>query len=493
MLKNFLSNIQDIKKWESNNLFWWIITYNSNNVALEFFPKWIVTNETINQKIQEFEKMENQLNKILKELQLSELSDIEIDFVQNIIETMFYRIQYLKKSIYFEAEKSGEFFISPEKRKNLLDEINNLQNLVYWWEVSKNPEERKKTLEKLAEKFIRNQKLISDEEKEIMKNFFLNLDFDINNFELKNIKDDKNFLKDIYFKSEDSEKNKEKFEQFIQIIQLVLGLYWLNNYKINIDKNITNFSVKYDEEKINIPEKNIETTSIFRLLQLIDHEIWVHAIRGNNTNNWLKIAGNNYIDAEEWLATHSEMAFTKEIDEIFGEITPAHFSMLIAENYNYKDSKKIFIILEKLNWNKNFEKDWIAKAKRSKRFVSWDLPWANRKDVSYTRGNIEISQKLLNMNNKERKIFLKNFYFSKLSLEDQKFVPYFREIFGDENHKYPIWVGKILFKKLMWEKIFFEEFMKRDSRFIENEIKFNTKRKIIEILKILEENKKNHN
>ena len=62
---------------------------------------------------------------------------------------------------------------------------------------------------------------------------------------------------------------------------------------------------------------------------------------------------------------------------------------------------------------------------------------------------MQISQKLVSMNNAERKQFLKNFYFSKLALEDQKFVEDFREIFGDENHKYPIWVGKIIYKKLL--------------------------------------------
>lgn len=103
----------------------------------------------------------------------------------------------------------------------------------------------------------------------------------------------------------------------------------------------------------------------------------------------------------------------------------------------------------KINGSKNYEKDASNRMKRVKRFVSWDLPGANRKDVSYTRGNLAISQKLANMNNDERKVFLKDFYLSKLSLQDQKFVPYFREIFGDENHKYPLWVGKILFKKLM--------------------------------------------
>lgn len=86
---------------------------------------------------------------------------------------------------------------------------------------------------------------------------------------------------------------------------------------------------------------------------------------------------------------------------------------------------------------------------RVKRFVSFDLPGANRKDVAYTRGNIEISQKLSSLSDEERKEFLKNFYFAKLALEDQKFVSEFEKIFGTENHKYPLWVGKIIFKKLL--------------------------------------------
>lgn len=488
MLKNFLSNIQDIKKWESNNLFWWIITYNSNNVALEFFPEWIVTNETIFQKIQEFEKMENQLNKILKELQWSELSDVEIDFVQNIIETMFYQIQYFKKSIYFEAEKSGQFSFSPEEQEKLLKEINNLQNLVYGEEISKNPEEVQMILNEISQKFLKNQENLSDEEKNIIEGFFEKFNYKLPK-KSKNTLPENHILKNTFFGSKNPKENKEKINDFIQIIGKIFELYGLDDWQIDISEDKTNFSVSYSENKIFVPKTKITTTSIFRLLQLIDHEIGVHTIRGHNTNHSLQTTGPNYLDYEEWLATHSEMSFENEISEIWWNITEHHITTFIAENYNANDTEKILQIWYKINGSKNYEKDASNRMKRVKRFVSWKLPGANRKDVSYTRGNIEISQKLLNMNNDERKIFLKDFYFSKLSLKDQKFTPYFREIFGDKNHKYPIWVGKILFKKLMWEKIFFEEFMNRDWRFVENDIKFNTKRKIVKILKILEKNK----
>lgn len=66
----------------------------------------------------------------------------------------------------------------------------------------------------------------------------------------------------------------------------------------------------------------------------------------------------------------------------------------------------------------NYEKTAHDRMLRVKRFVSWDLPGANRKDVAYTRGNLDISQKLSSLSPEERKAFLKDFYFSKLALED---------------------------------------------------------------------------
>lgn len=485
--QNFLSHIQDIKKWKNNIPFWWIITYNADNIALEFFPEWIVTETTINQKIQEFEDLEKRLSKISDDLQSSNLSDMEIDFIWNIIEMMFYQIQYFKKSIYFEAEKSGQYSISHEKRIKLLDEINNLQNLVYGEEISKKPEEVKMVLDEISQNFLKKQWLLSDEEKFIMTEFFKKFHYSLPEKEEVAASENNN-LKKIFFTSENWEENQEKMNDFVEIIYIVFELYGLDDWKIQVSEEKTMFSVSYSEKTLFIPKSKITTTSVFRLLQLIDHEIGVHALRGHNTLHSLKTTGPNYLDHEEWLATHSEMSFEHEISEIHGNVTEHHITTFIAENYNASDTERILQIWYKMNGSKNPEKDASGRMKRVKRFVSNDMPGANRKDVSYTRGNLEISQKLANMTNEERKEFLKDFYFAKLSLNDKEFVPYFREMFDDKNHKYPLWVGKILFKKLMWEKIFFEEFMKRDGRFVVENINSDTKRKMVEILKLLRKN-----
>lgn len=119
---------------------------------------------------------------------------------------------------------------------------------------------------------------------------------------------------------------------------------------------------------------------------------------------------------------------------------------------------------------------------RVKRFVSFDFPGANRKDTAYTRGNREISQKLATMAPEERKTFLKNFYYAKLSLGDQKFVEEFRRVFPDDHHTYPIWVGKILYKKLLGDKIFAEELAREDGRYAIDSVSRETKRKVVALL-----------
>lgn len=108
------------------------------------------------------------------------------------------------------------------------------------------------------------------------------------------------------------------------------------------------FSVKFSKKTVVVPKDKIATTSIFRLLQLLDHEIGVHAIRGHNTIQSLRIAGSNYLDAEEGLATHSEEMFENEIEDITGGVTLHHITTFIAENYNAEDTEKLLQIFFKL-------------------------------------------------------------------------------------------------------------------------------------------------
>ncbi len=84
---------------------------------------------------------------------------------------------------------------------------------------------------------------------------------------------------------------------------------------------------------------------------------------------------------------------------------------------------------------------------------------------------------------------MKDYYFSKLSFDNQKFFPELRKLFpeSEQNSLYPQWVGKILFRKLIGEKIFFQDFTEKDGRFVEK-INFGTQRKIVKILQKIQKN-----
>jgi hypothetical protein len=123
---------------------------------------------------------------------------------------------------------------------------------------------------------------------------------------------------------------------------------------------------------------------------------------------------------------------------------------------------------------------------RVKRFVSFKEKWANRKDVSYTRWQSQIVDYLQNAQNNQD--FIRDFYFSKLALGDIWLVKEFREILWiDENElKYPLWIWKILYKKLSWEKIFLQKLKQEDFRFESiDKLLFGIKKKIIKILSII--------
>lgn len=146
------------------------------------------------------------------------------------------------------------------------------------------------------------------------------------------------------------------------------------------------------------------------------------------------------------------------------------------------------MVMKKWTPDEIIEKEAKDRTLRVKRFVSFKQKWANRKDVSYTRWQKQIVEYLQNLDDREIWDFISNFYFSKLALWDIWLVQEFRESLGiDEKElKYPLWIWKILYKKLLWEKIFLQKLQTEDFRFrVIDKIPFNVKRKIIEILNLI--------
>jgi hypothetical protein len=68
-------------------------------------------------------------------------------------------------------------------------------------------------------------------------------------------------------------------KQIYEIFQKIFTYYQLeNDWKIEQKEEFKNFSVNFSQKTLCIPG-NLESLSLKRLLELIDHEICVHLIR----------------------------------------------------------------------------------------------------------------------------------------------------------------------------------------------------------------------
>lgn len=434
-----------------------------------------INDNDINEVLEKIEKELNEIKKLKLSLKELELSAVEKKFVLNSLNTTWLKFIMFKSSIYLEAEKAW-YNLSIENRKKYLNNVNKLQNIFYWPEISENTIESGEILYSLQNLLDKNIAKISKYESEILKNFINS--FQIPKIELKENKDKHN-LKDRFI-------SKETFEQ---VFTMIIDLYALHWWKISIE-NVWNFSVKKDEKLIKCPETKLETTNLKRIFQLIDHEIWTHAIRWCNTNKATKTTWEWYLEAEEWFATMTELLFDNKLDEISVSPTIHHITTFIAENRNGEETKEILEIYFKLTWltEEKAKIEALDRMLRVKRFVSIHEKWANRKDVSYTRWQKQIVDFFQKANEETRKEFLKDFYYSKLALEDISLVKEFRESLRVEETelRYPLWIWKILYKKLWGEKIFLSSLQEEDFRFANIEkLEFSIKRKIINILNLI--------
>ena len=361
LLQNTLTELQNANK-EFSSLFGGVITYNENLIAKDFFPTGEINENIIQAKISQFEEKKIYFKNMFFEISENEnFSQNQKEFILGTLEKMLYQIECFQKSIYLEAEKSGKFAIHSDVRRILLQEINHLQDKIYGPEISQNATETQMVLTEISNIFQRSFSKISPEEQGIMEKFFQKFNFSHKNVTRNNFPS--NFL------------TEKKFigtpEEFQKIIQNTLDLYNLYDWKAILSDTTNMFLANRLKKQINIPTKNISSISIFRLLQLLDHEIGVHAVRSENTHNSLKITGANYLESEEGLATHSEEAFYKGVSEISGSITEHHIATFIAENYDAANTEKILQIFYKLLERGNPEKFARDRMLRVKRFVSF--------------------------------------------------------------------------------------------------------------------------
>lgn len=194
-------------------------------------------------------------------------------------------LECFQNAIFLEAEKCG-IELSDADRQKYLNEVNRLQNDYYGPEISAIPEEKALVGEQLEEIFQKNKEKISHEECVIFEKFLQK-----SGFNQENPKKEKS--SEVTLRKEKSEDLKQillEESAIVEILEMVLDLYEMHDWTVEVNENRKMFSVRYDAKKIILPKNKLSSTSLFRLLELMDHEIGVHAIRGVNTLATLQIA-----------------------------------------------------------------------------------------------------------------------------------------------------------------------------------------------------------
>lgn len=214
-----------------------------------------------------------------------DFTDWQKQFLNNITMMMLEHLECFQNAIFLEAEKCG-LELSDADRQKYLDEVNRLQNDYYGPEISAIPEEKALVGEQLEEIFQKNKEKISHEECVIFEKFLQK-----SGFNQENPKKEKS--SEVTLRKEKSENLKQillKEPAIVEILKMVLDLYEMHDWTVEVNENRKMFSVFYDEKKIILPKNKLSSTSLFRLLEVMDHEIGVHAIRGVNTLATLQIA-----------------------------------------------------------------------------------------------------------------------------------------------------------------------------------------------------------
>lgn len=478
----------------------WYIKENDNFINQDYF--WCAENindDYIIELIKEaWEKLEK--FKIIKKALKSDtnLSEIEKKFLLQVLNSSWFELVRFKNSVYLEAEKAW-FKISEKDRKKYVKRLSSIERVLFWDRVSDRPPEIEEILNKLQSLYNRNNDRLTEGEKDLFSSFFKDFNRDLSiqhsiNLEGKEIKDNQKKEWKNKTKNNPILKKDIPVEKVKEIFDLVLELYWIEWWNSEV-WNFLTFSANKNKKLLTIPESR-ETITVETLLGLIDHEIWVHAIRSYNKDKTLKKDYLHYLEAEEWFARLSKSLFYDDLENVNVEVSIHLISSFIAENYDWKKTYELLKIYYKLSWKKwakveQIEQKAQDRMLRVKKYFSLNEKWSIWKDVDYYRWEKKIQKHLLKENDIEW--FIKKFYFSKLSLEDLEIVENFRELLDYKENQliYPIWIWKILFKKLSWEKVFLKDLKEKDLRFkaIDN-LSFWVKRKIIEILNLIKPKKK---
>jgi len=481
--------IEDIKLNIEKPL-WGILNYTTlNNINKNFFAENIekVTQQDIDNTTLFLNSYLQQFKRLGEEVQESAfLNEIQKKLFISTLQSYCLKIMLFKSAVYIEWEKWG-YELSIKDKAQHLRNIERIETLVYWPKISEQAKEVDNVMTHLDILYQTNKDKLTTEEQQQFITFLEK--FPHTPSEIKKI--------------DDSPKNRLgrlRQEDFARLLQKWLALYTITSNIVKITEKVselkeengilyipaistTTWEAQTKEEletiytqfwyapevlkikiqkcaaiEVDIPSKEINIPSItnyydvIRSLELLSHEEITHAITGTNKENAFNIASDTYLELQEGVAMLNEKAVTTDIKNISAEPTIHHISTFIGENYNKEDTYNLLKIYYTLMGKKNAESLAKSRTERVKRFHAYDQGGANRKDVVYRRGMLDVLAYIQNLdtNNIEdiqwlqKNIF--NFYIWKLWKEEVENAQELTEWFNitPKNIILPADIGKIL-------------------------------------------------
>lgn len=473
-----------------------------NYISSKFFPKkekisLYDIEERVNiikSAIQEYILLENEIENN------NELAPNSKNFLLKRIKESKLKAEIAEKSIFFEAEKSGYDIILEwwnfeikknnqklekigidknfdDKKQNYVKEIDNIQTQIYGPKISEVVSETNIVMSICNEKYQKNKKKLSEEEKQIFEKFL------------------EKFKTNIWTAPKDRKKLPSRGK--IGMETIMAGTEHIKN---NFYPSITNwpqtkeswktwYAVPFERKVREYPDKFEDLFN--KILTTIGHEDWWHLVRGDNQEkNGLIIAWAWYEDIEEWITKLNEWLLKYSLNEYPLIPNNTFIAVFIWENYNFEDTYNLIKIIKKLDKKEEIliEKDAIISksafelTQRVKCYYPRDENGSNRKDVIYFRGEKKLVEYLKSLPSDEERIdFYKKAMSAKVSFEDIFTIDWLLEELGTsrENTNQNKLVDKVFnvklekwasaFNKTKWE----DGKSNIDKNLLDNDFRFN--------------------
>ena len=279
--------------------------------------------------------------------------------------------------------------------------------------------------------------------------------------------------------------NKKGLGQKFKVIKLITG-----NASVSIEK-WEGKSFKHNHVKFP-PAKNGKYNLDRVLSVLFDHETETHIKTwlGNFNNYNLKTSGSS--DFEEGVALLNQHLTTNISLDNFYDASIGDICQLLWETCDDQELKKALDILYKLNPSFTLSPD--ERFRRVRIWVPMGQKWTRRSDMTYGTGR-DIIKKLEEMSKSDEgrekiKTYAKAKYGTQLAFDDVGQIDQILEniwSLNDMNVEFPVFAGKILYRKLFKGKLNKEEMLANDIRSLvaEPNVSYKQKRLLVQMYGII--------